>query len=98
MAVAAQAEQCAQRFRLPLSVVSGRAGTGKTTIIRAIVTGIRQVEGVGAAIHVMTPTGKATDRARAVFERHQIAGVDVSTIHSFLAFNGCYNYNSTFTR
>src|SRR3546814_1008656 len=33
-AVAAQAEQCAQIFRLPLSVVSGRAGTGKTTIIR----------------------------------------------------------------
>src|SRR3546814_9580199 len=43
-AVAAQAEQCAQIFRLPLSVVSGRAGTGKTTIIRAIVKGIRRSE------------------------------------------------------
>src|SRR3546814_525033 len=98
MAVAAQAEQCAQRFRLPLSVVSGRAGPGKTTIIRAIVKGIRQVEGVGAAIHVMTPTGKATDRVRAVFERHKIAGVDVSTIHSFLASNGWLNDNLTFKR
>src|SRR3546814_6009635 len=55
-AVAAQAEQCAQIFRLPLSVVSGRAGTGKTTIIRAIVKGIRQVEGVGAAIQARRRT------------------------------------------
>src|SRR3546814_3511223 len=83
-AVAAQAEQCAQIFRLPLSVVSGRAGTGKKTIIRAIVKGIRQVEGVGPAFHVMTPTGKATDRVRAVFERHTIACVEVYPIHSFL--------------
>lgn len=97
-AVSAQAEQCAQIFRLPLSVVSGRAGTGKTTIIRAIVKGIRQVEGVGAPIHVMTPTGKATDRVRAVFERHKIAGVDVSTIHSFLASNGWLNDNLTLKR
>src|SRR3546814_20436181 len=46
----------------------------------------------------MTPTGKATDRVRAVFERHKIAGVDVSTIHSFLASNGRLNDNQTFKR
>src|SRR3546814_17388919 len=46
----------------------------------------------------MTPTGKATDRVRAVFERHKIAGVDVSTIHSFLASNGWLNDNLTFKR
>ncbi|MDE1467159.1 ATP-dependent DNA helicase [Aurantiacibacter sp. D1-12] len=97
-AVRAQADQCAQIFRLPLSVISGRAGTGKTTIIRAIVKGLRQVEGAGARVHVMTPTGKATDRVRAVFERHKISGVDVSTIHSFLASNGWLNDNLTFKR
>jgi len=97
-AVESQAAQCAQVFRLPLSVVSGRAGTGKTTIIRAIVKGIRQVDGAGAPIHVMTPTGKATDRVRAVFERYGIGGVDVRTIHSFLASNGWLNDNLTFKR
>lgn len=98
VAVKAQADQCAQIFRLPLSIVSGRAGTGKTTIIRAIVKGIRQVDGPGAPIHVMTPTGKATDRVRAVFERYKIVGVDVSTLHSFLASNGWLNDNLTFKR
>ncbi|WP_242115564.1 AAA family ATPase [Sphingomonas lacusdianchii] len=97
-AVQSQADQCAQIFRLPLSIISGRAGTGKTTIIRAIVNGLRHVEGVGAPVHVMTPTGKATDRVRAVFEKHNIAGVDVSTIHSFLASNGWLNDNLTFKR
>ncbi|MDD1498566.1 AAA family ATPase [Agrobacterium sp. CNPSo 3708] len=98
LAVEAQAGQCSQIFRLPLSVVSGRAGTGKTTIIRAIVKAIRQVEGTGAPINVMTPTGKATDRVRAVFERFNIGGVNVSTIHSFLASNGWLNDNLTFKR
>src|SRR5690606_21186810 len=51
-AVQSQADQCAQIFRLPLSIISGRAGTGKTTIIRAIVNGLRQVEGAGAPVHV----------------------------------------------
>lgn len=97
-AVQAQADQCAQIFRLPLSIVSGRAGTGKTTIIRAIVKGLRQVDGSGAPVHVMTPTGKATDRVRAVFEKYKISGVDVSTIHSFLASNGWLNDNLTFKR
>jgi len=97
-AVQLQADQCAQIFRLPLSIISGRAGTGKTTIIRAIVNGLRQVEGAGAPVHVMTPTGKATDRVRAVFEKHKIAGVEVSTIHSFLASNGWLNDNLTFKR
>src|SRR3546814_13810521 len=54
-AVAAQAEKCAQIFRLPISVVSGCAGTGKTNIIRVRDKGIRQAEGVGEALHVMTP-------------------------------------------
>src|SRR3546814_15983595 len=90
-AVAAQAEQWIQIVRVRIPVVSVGAGTGKTTTIRAIVKGTREVEGTGSPNHVMTPTGKATDRVRAVFERHKIAGVDVSTIHSFLASNGWLN-------
>ncbi len=46
----------------------------------------------------MTPTGKATDRVRAVFDKHNISGIGASTIHSFLASNGWLNNNLTFKR
>lgn len=97
-AIGAQAKACEQIFRLPFSVVSGRAGTGKTTIIRALVKGIRHADGTGAPIQVMTPTGKATDRVRAVFDKYKVGGVAVSTIHSFLASTGWLNQNLTFKR
>lgn len=97
-AVTEQAKICDQVFRLPLSVISGRAGTGKTTIIRALVNGIRRIEGMGAPIQVLTPTGKATDRVRAAFDKYGLKGVQVSTIHSFLAKEGWLNDNLTFRR
>ncbi|UXN05111.1 AAA family ATPase [Bartonella sp. HY406] len=97
-AIEKQAEQCDKIFRLPFSVISGHAGTGKTTIIRALVSALRQVEGDGAPINIMTPTGKATDRVRAIFQSSDTREIDVSTIHSFLAVNGWLNDNLTFKR
>lgn len=93
-----QAGVCQRLFRLPFSVVTGPAGTGKTTVIEAIIRGVRRSEGEGASVLVLAPTGKATDRAREVFEAAQLNGVQTVTAHSFLASNGWLNKNMTFKR
>jgi hypothetical protein len=93
-----QAEVCERLFRLPVSVVTGPAGTGKTTVIEALIRGVRRAEGEGAAVLVLAPTGKAADRAREVFEKASLQRVDTVTVHSFLAANGWLNDNLTFKR
>ena len=93
-----QSEICERLFRLPLSVVTGPAGTGKTTVIEALIRGVRRAEGEGAALLVLAPTGKATDRAREVFENASLQHVETVTVHSFLAANGWLNDNLTFKR
>jgi hypothetical protein len=93
-----QAEVCDRLFRLPLSVVTGPAGTGKTTVIEALIRGVRRAEGEGAAVLVLAPTGKAADRAREVFEKASLQRVETVTVHSFLAANGWLNENLTFKR
>jgi len=97
-AVAEQIEMCANLFRRPLAVVTGPAGTGKTTIIEALVRGVRKVEGQGASLLILAPTGKATDRAREVLEKAGLTGLQMVTVHSFLASNGWLNDNLTFKR
>ena len=93
-----QAEVCERLFRLPLSVVTGPAGTGKTTVIEALIRGVRRADGEGAAVLVLAPTGKAADRAREVFEKASLQRVETVTVHSFLAANGWLNDNLTFKR
>jgi hypothetical protein len=93
-----QAEVCARLFRRPLSVVTGPAGTGKTTVIEALIRAVRKTEGDGADVLVLAPTGKAADRAREVFEKASLARVETITVHSFLASNGWLNDNLTFKR
>lgn len=93
-----QIEVCERLFRCPLSIVTGQAGTGKTTVIQALVSAVRKSEGDGANILVLAPTGKAADRAREVFEEASLAGVQTVTIHSFLASNGWLKDNLTFRR
>ena len=97
-AVRAQASACGTVFQRPLSVITGGAGTGKTTIICAIIRAVRKTEGDGASLTVMTPTGKASDRVRSKFAELGIEGVNTSTVHSFLAKNGWLNENLTFKR
>ncbi|WP_368041172.1 AAA family ATPase [Leisingera sp. ANG59] len=55
-------DACAENFRRPLSVVTGAAGTGKTSVICAIIRAVRQTEGDGAPITVLAPTGKTSHR------------------------------------
>ena len=97
-AVILQAEACSSIFRRPLSVVTGAAGTGKTSVICALVRAVRQTEGDGAPLTVLAPTGKASDRARARMHEREIEGVDTSTVHSFLAKGGWLNDNLTFKK
>jgi len=87
-----QSEICARLFIKPISVISGGAGTGKTTLIKAIIDAIKTVDGRGASIQLLAPTGKAADRIR------EITGRPASTIHSILAKNGWLNNNFSFKR
>lgn len=88
-AIKTQGEVCAKIFSRPISVVCGTAGTGKTTIIRALLQAIEKAHGLDATFLLLAPTGKASDRIR---ER---TGKDASTIHSFLARKGWLNENLT---
>ena len=97
-AVAAQSAACEAIFRKPLAVVTGGAGTGKTTVICAVIRAVRRTEGEGAAVTVLAPTGKASDRVRAKLSERDIERVETSTVHSFLAKSGWLNANLTFKR
>ena len=97
-AVAAQAQACVATFQRPLAVVTGAAGTGKTSVICAIIRAVRQTEGDGAPLTVLAPTGKASDRVRAKMHEREIEQVATSTVHSFLAKGGWLNDNLTFKR
>lgn len=99
-AILTQVASCQRIFTQPFSVLCGPAGTGKTTVLRSIVKGIRKVDGEGASVIAMAPTGKAADRAREVFAGEPALGgsVETVTIHSFLAKRGWLNPNLTFKR
>lgn len=87
-----QAETCMQIFAKPICVLSGAAGTGKTTVIRTIVENIKRVHGQGVGILLLAPTGKAAERIK------NQTGEKSSTIHSYLASGGWINENFTFKR
>lgn len=87
-----QAEICMKIFTKPLCVLSGAAGTGKTTVIRAIVENIKRVHGESTGFLLMAPTGKAAERIK------NQTGERSTTIHSFLASNGWINDNFTLKR
>jgi hypothetical protein len=93
-----QAEVCSRLFRRSMSVVTGPAGTGKTTVIEALIRAVWRSEGDGASVLVLAPTGKAADRAREVFEQSSLQRVETVTVHSFLASNGWLEDNLTFKR
>jgi hypothetical protein len=93
-AVASQAEVCAHLFPLPLCVLAGEAGTGKTTVVGALLQSIERTEGAGVSFQLLAPTGKAAERLR---ERTGRQG-QTATVHSFLAKRGWLNDNLTFKR
>ena len=75
---------------------TGAAGTGKTTVVCAIILAVRATEGEGAPITVMAPTGKASDRLRTKLLQRDIERVETSTVHSYLAKEGWLNENLTY--
>lgn len=91
-AIRDQIEICQKTFGKPICVISGSAGTGKTTIIKAIINAIEKAHGAGTSFRLLAPTGKATDVIREITEK------PASTIHSFLAERGWLNDNLTFKR
>ena len=97
-AVKRQADACGSVLRQPLAVVTGPAGSGKTSVICALIRAVRRTEGDGATVTVLAPTGKASDRVRSGLERRGIERVATSTVHSFLATNGWLNKNLTLKR
>lgn len=99
-AIDKQVEACQRVFVRPISVLAGEAGTGKTTVIRALIKAIKRGHGVGSSVIALAPTGKAADRIREVVEKDEAlqGRVEVATIHSFLAKRGWLNPNMTFKR
>jgi hypothetical protein len=91
-AIEGQAQVCEKIFVRPICVVSGQAGTGKTTIISALVRAIEKAHGTGTSFQLLAPTGKAADRIR------DRVAKEATTIHSFLAQRGWLNDNMTFRR
>ena len=87
-----QSDICMQIFAKPLCVLSGAAGTGKTTVIKAILENIDRVHGDGTSFLLMAPTGKAAERIKTQ------TGKQSMTIHSHLARNGWINKNFTLKR
>lgn len=75
-----------------LSVLTGTAGTGKTTVIRSLVQGIKQKE-PRHDFMLLAPTGKA---ALILRDRINDPNVTVLTIHGFLMRKGWIN-KSNFT-
>jgi exodeoxyribonuclease V alpha subunit len=91
-ALVGQAKVCQRVFNKPISVISGPAGTGKTTIIKTIISAIRKAHGSAASVYLLAPTGKASERMK------EKTGSKATTIHSFLASNSWLNNNFTFKR
>lgn len=87
-----QTDICMQIFSKPICVLSGAAGTGKTTVIKAIVENIERVHGQAAGFLLMAPTGKAAERIKTQTEKNSM------TIHSYLASNDWLNKNFTLKR
>ena len=91
-AIEGQIEICKKIFTKPISIIAGSAGTGKTTIIKAIINAIKHTSGNTESFCLLAPTGKAADRIR------EKTGVKALTIHSFLTRNGWMNPNFTFKK
>lgn len=91
-AIKGQAQVCQKVFTKPVCVISGAAGTGKTTILKSIIKSIEKAHGAGTGIILLAPTGKASERIK------EKTGKIASTIHSFLALRGWLNGNFTFKR
>lgn len=91
-ALSRQVAVCQQIFRRSVSILCGEAGTGKTTVVKAIIQAVEKAHGSGTSFLLLAPTGKAADRLRERTKK------DAQTLHSFLAAKRWLNDNFTFRR
>ncbi|WP_344969097.1 ATP-dependent RecD-like DNA helicase [Streptosporangium fragile] len=77
----------AELYAAPLSVLNGRAGTGKTTLIKALVT---REEVRGRGVLLLAPTGKA----RVQLQKKVGLGLEAQTIAQFLTKHNRYRGES----
>ncbi len=85
-----QVEAVAQALRNKVMVITGGPGTGKTTIIRSVVTVSHTM---GAKVLLAAPTGRAAKRMS------EATGYEAKTVHRMLEFspkNGAFQKNSEF--
>ncbi len=75
-----QSDAVERSYTQRLSVITGAAGTGKTTVIKALIRGIKEQK-PGATFLLLTPTGKARERL------HQATEMPAKTIHRALMEN-----------
>ncbi len=78
-----KAEALAKLYQARFSVLSGRAGTGKTSVLRVFLNGLEQLEG-NRPILLLAPTGKARVRLMDRTKRDDGSVRDAYTIHQFL--------------
>ncbi len=72
------------------SVLTGRAGTGKTSVLKVFLKGVEKIEG-HRPILLLAPTGKARVRLMERTRRDDGTVRDAYTIHQFLMRNGWLN-------
>jgi len=70
----------------PISIITGGPGTGKTTIVRAIIYLYLKLQNNNTTwldqIALVAPTGRAAKRLK------ETTGIDAQTIHKFLGYQG----------
>ena len=102
-----QKEAIAKAFSLPLTIISGSPGTGKTFVIARLLEAIQKNNNISKKIAFLTFTGKAASRLEESFNFLDLEKIDahhfqlssvflrISTIHSMLNSKHNYYYNET---
>ena len=85
-----KAEALAKLYEGRFSVLCGRAGTGKTSVLKVFLKGLEELEGK-RPILLLAPTGKARVRLMDRTKRDDGSVRDAYTIHQFLMRNKWLN-------
>ena len=78
-----KSEALSTLHRARISVLTGRAGTGKTSVLKVFLKGLEELEG-NRPILLLAPTGKARVRLMERTKRDDGSVRDAYTIHQFL--------------
>lgn len=89
----ARQTQCEALVRLStqaFSVLTGSAGTGKTTVVAALIKGLRESDPTEKFL-LLAPTGKAAVRLRRKIKDMAHVDLEPTTIHAYLLRHGWMN-------